>query len=340
MSRTATEQTQQSTTVAALDIGYGHTKGVWGRQHLTFPSLVGPAVEVKYHEKLHGNGRGLTLSFNGQQRFIGAYAAQQAPFTISPRARKRQPELLQVLTLGACYQLGLSGHRLNLVTGLPVRWYQDRERLAETLAGAYQFSVNGQPQQVEIATVKVVPQPFGSLFRVLLNPQGIFVDAERLANSRVAILDIGTHTTDYAYADHLSYVEPKSGSVAVAMARVYELLQRALAETYNLELDLTAVEEVAREGRVMHFGEELAITPIYKEALTAVSEEILAQAATLWGNGQELAAVLLTGGGARPLLKHVQQVFPHAQLVPQPQLANALGFYRYGLRQFPQDGGA
>lgn len=325
---------QSVTTIAALDIGYGHTKAVWGVRHLTFPSLVGPAVRVKYHPELSGDGHGLTLTFNGQRRFIGAYAAQQSPFTSSPRARERDPALLEVLTLGACYQLGLSGQRLKLVTGLPVRWYADREQLAETLTGVYHFSVDDDPQQLEITAVKVVPQPFGSLFRVLLSPQGIFVDEDRLANTKVAILDIGTHTTDYAYADRLNYVEPKSGSIPVAMARVYELLQRALEERHGLELDLTAVEAAAREGQVTSFGERIDVTALCKASLAAVSGEILAQATTLWGDGQELTAVLLTGGGALPLAKHIRTVFPHAQLVPQPQLANALGFYRYGLRQF------
>jgi plasmid segregation protein ParM len=323
-----------SPTVAALDIGYGHTKAVYGARHLTFPSLVGPAVRVKFRNDLVGDGQGLTVTLNGQARFVGEYAARQSPFTISPRARDRDPELLQVLTLGACYRLGLSGRRLQLVTGLPVRWYTDREQLAETLIGTYHFTADGQPQHLEIVRVKVVPQPFGSLFRVLLSPQGVFLDEDRLANARVAVLDIGTHTTDYAYADQLRYVEPKSGSIPVAMARVYELLQRALEERYSAELDLPAVEEVARAGAITRFGERLDIGPLYKEGLTAVSGEILAQATTLWGAGQELAAVLLTGGGAIPFAEHVRQVFPHVRLVPQPQLSNALGFYRYGLRQF------
>lgn len=321
-------------TIAALDIGYGHTKAVWGSQHLTFPSLVGPAVRVKYHADLSGDGHGLTLGFKGNSWFIGAYAGRQALFASAPRARQRAPERLQVLTLGACHQLGLSGQRINLITGLPVRWYTDRAQLAETLAGVYHFHVDDAPQQLEIAAVKVVPQPFGSLFRVLLSPQGVFVDEDRLANAKVAILDIGTHTTDYAYADQLHYVEPKSGSIPVAMARVYELLQRALAETYDLELELSAVEQAARTGHVTRYGERIGIEPLYQEALDAVNGEIVGQATTLWGDGQELAAVLLTGGGALPLAGHVREVFPHTRLAPQPQLANAVGFYRYGLRQF------
>jgi hypothetical protein len=71
--------------------------------------------------------------------------------------------------------------------------------------------------------VLVVPQPFGSLFRALLSPTGVLADPDGLAGGRVAVLDIGMHTTDYALADALRYVERRSGSIPVAMARVYEL---------------------------------------------------------------------------------------------------------------------
>jgi plasmid segregation protein ParM len=324
-----------SNPVVALDIGYGYTKAVWGSQHVVYPSLVGPAVQVKYNTDLgRSNGHGLTLAFNGKARFLGEYAALQSPFTVSPRTRDRDPELLQMLALGACYQLGLTEQRLEMVTGLPVRWYADQEQLAATLTGSYEFSANGEPHRLEIAAVKVVPQPFGSLFRVLLNPLGIFVDEDRLAQARVAILDIGTHTTDYAYADRLRYVEPRSGSIPVAMARVYELVQRALAEAYDLELELPDVEAAIQDGHVTRFGEQVDIRPVYRQAFEAVSGEILAEATTLWGDGQELMAVLLTGGGAAAFVESVRGVFPHVRQVPHPQLANAIGFYRYGLRKF------
>lgn len=324
----------QPHTVIGLDIGYGYTKGVTQHRHVLFPSLLGPAVDVKYRNDLASESRGVTVAFQGTTRFLGELAALQSPFTISPRTRERDPALLQVLTLGACHLLGITNRRVHMVTGLPVQWYADRARLEETLAGTYHVTVNGEPSHLEIKAVKVVPQPFGSLFRALLNARGVFVDRDHLAQDRVAVLDIGTHTTDFAYADQLRYVEPKSGSIPVAMARVYELLTRKLADSYGLELSLTEVEQAAHAGRVTCYGEQHTIQPLYKESLHAVGEEIVAHATTLWDDGKGLAAVLLTGGGAEALAPMIQRTFPHTRVMSQPQLANAQGFYRYGLRTF------
>ena len=60
----------------------------------------------------------------------------------------------------------------------------------------------------------------------------------------------------------------------------------------------------------------------------------MAHATTLWDDGKGLAAVLLTGGGAEALAPMIQRTFPHTRVMSQPQLANAQGFYRYGLRTF------
>ena len=65
-----------------------------------------------------------------------------------------------------------------------------------------------------------------------------------------------------------------------------------------------------------------------------MAQEILGEAVTLWGDGRDLLAVLVTGGGGPALLERIRTVYPHARLAPNPQTANAEGFYRYALRKF------
>jgi plasmid segregation protein ParM len=320
--------------IVGLDIGYGFTKAVSGQRRTTERSLVGPAVTIKYHNELSSNGHGLRLEADGKRWFLGELARRQSPFTISPRARERDSQLIHTLTRGALYRLGITDGTVHLITGLPVAWYPDREHLIEMLMGNHRYTVQGTPCEVEIADVRVVPQPFGSYFRVLLSPKGQFTDTDRLARERVAILDIGTHTTDYALADTFDYVEPRSGSIPVAMARVYELVQRAVAERFSLELSLADAEQATRNGTVTVYGERESLHDVVPGAVDAVAQQILAEATTLWGDGRDLAAVLVTGGGGRALLGQIQARYPHARLVPEPQLANAKGFYRYALRKF------
>jgi plasmid segregation protein ParM len=322
------------TTKIGLDIGYGHTKAANGSGCVTFPSLAGPAVAVKYHNDLAEDGAGLEIHVDNARWFVGEQAALQSPFTLSPRTRERDPELLRLLAFAALHRLGALAGSVDLVTGLPIAWYPDREALADALAGAHDVVVNGRPARVEIAQVLVVPQPFGSLFRVLLNPAGVMIDEDRLRWERVAIIDIGMHTTDYAFIDKLRYVEPRSGSIPVAMARVYELVQRAVMERHGLDLDLQDAEAAVRTGHVTVYGRRHAIQDAADEALAMVAQEVTGEAATLWGRAKDAAAVLVTGGGGGALLQRIQLKYPHARLICEPQTANAQGFYRYALRKF------
>jgi hypothetical protein len=75
----------------------------------------------------------------------------------------------------------------------------------------------------------------------------------------------------------------------------------------------------------------VSIEPFIKSAVDEVAGAIIAQAESLWPNrARTFAAVLLTGGGASFVHDRVSDVFPHAQLVDNAQLANAEGFWRYG----------
>jgi hypothetical protein len=194
-----------------LDIGYGHTKAANGSHCLTFPSLVGPAVAVKYRNGLIEEGVGLEIRVRQRAWFVGEQARLQSPFTLSPRTRERDPELLLLLTYATLYSLGILEGRVRLVTGLPVAWYSDRTVLTEALRGAHAVEINDSLTRVEIEEILVVPQPFGSLFRVLLSPTGAMTDEEQLRWERIAVIDVGMHTTDYAFIDNLRYVEPRSG---------------------------------------------------------------------------------------------------------------------------------
>jgi hypothetical protein len=118
------------------------------------------------------------------------------------------------------------------------------------------------------------------------------------------------------------------------MARVYEMVQRAVEERWELELALSDAERAARDRYVTVYGERRSLDDVVDAALDAVGQQVLAEATTLWGDGRDLAAVLVTGGGGRALMAQIQACYPHARPVPDPQLANAEGFYRYALRKF------
>jgi plasmid segregation protein ParM len=317
-----------------LDVGYGYTKAKSQQQSATFPSVIGPAVEVKYHNDLIGNGRARSLTSEGEAWFAGENALLQSPFTISPRARERDVEIVRVLTLVALQALSIGNDTVNLVTGLPVAWYDDRQETIDELTGDHEYNFDNEDYVCKISQVLVVPQPFGSFFRTIIEPDGRLLDRQNLARRKVGIIDVGTHTTDYAVSNALRYVEHKSGSIDVAMARVYELIQRHIEESSGRVLELQEAEQVVRTGTYRDAGQEIEARAIRTSALTSVGRQILGKAAELWGDGRDLDAILVTGGGGRAFADRIQSEYRQAQLVNSPQMANATGFYRYGLRKF------
>jgi plasmid segregation protein ParM len=321
--------------VIGLDVGYGYTKGKGpGRILALIRSMIGPAVEIKYHNDLIGNGRGLEIELDSGRWFVGDMARLQSPSPTSPRARKRDIDVVRLLMLGAMHRLGVVEGTVRLVTGLPVEWFTDKDALAAGLRGPHTFTANGEACTVTVSDVVIVPQPFGSFFRSLLAPDGALTDVNGWAKHRVGILDIGMHTSDYALSDSLRYVEPRSGSIDKAMARVYELVREGIAQEYGRDASLQDVEDAVRSGALPHRDGELDIRDLVAGAREAIGRSVIGQAQTLWGDGDDLSAVLVTGGGGPFFFEEIREVYPHARLLDDPQRANAEGFYRYGLRKF------
>ena len=333
--------------IAGVDIGYGYTKAVGNGRQVVFPSVVGKAERVRYESDLahrHEGRAEIALVTEEGDRFVGELALLQSrvQWTLLDRSRVEDPSA-RLLFLAALSELvGGGDQRFHVVTGLPVNWYADRDKVARQLGGKHIVRrVNGQQivHRLTVDEVLVVPQPFGSLFDVLLGPDGQIVDQE-LAQGRLGVIDVGTYTTDYVLVDRLRYIERGSGTIATAMSKAYQLIGRSLLDTYGLELRLHQVDQVVREGQVTVFGEARTVDWLADPVLDAISQEILAEAGTLWGDGRDLMAILVTGGGAIALGERFRQRYAHARVLPGAALANVNGFCKYGRRKWrPASGG-
>ena len=126
----------------------------------------------------------------------------------------------------------------------------------------------------------------------------------------MAVLDIGMHTTDYALADALRYVDRERQHPWPW--RVYELVRRGVTKRHSLTLSLQDAEDAARAGHVTVYGRREPVAELVASALEGVAQDILGEAVTLWGDGRLLAA-LVTGGGGPALLERIRTVYPHAR---------------------------
>ena len=101
------------------------------------------------------------------------------------------------------------------------------KQLQDLLGQAHRVQTLSGETSVKVEKVKVIPQPFGSYFDLLLNDEGKLKDPEKI-RERVGIIDIGFQTTDLALATP-QFVEASSGSLEVGVRSVADQLSRDLA---------------------------------------------------------------------------------------------------------------
>jgi len=153
--------------------------------------------------------------------------------------------------------------------------------------------------------------------------------------SKVGILDVGTYTTDYALSDGLEYIAKGSGSHTAAMATVWRATRDAIRREWGLDYPLHKVDDFMRDGyTVMVEGHNRSILPMVEPALDALAQQVIAGARERWGKARDFARILVTGGGAEYVGDQVQVVYPHCQVLRDPNLGNVRGFYKYAIRKF------
>lgn len=325
--------------IVGIDIGYGFTKATDGTRQAIFASVAGDALQADFDNEVISAGRGHTLTVGGRACFYGAHAQKHSrnPLALFARERTEQKGLMEVLLCAALAELGAQD-RVQVCTGLPVDWYQDKAELEALLLGAHFFEVDGQARSVHVTQAAVVPQPFGSFFDQVLDADGAVLNAS-FARAKVGILDIGTYTTDYALSDGLEYVAKASGSKTAAMSTVWRAVRDGIKAQWGIEYEMHQVDQIIRDGRLITVqGLPRSIDPLIRPAVDALADQVLAGARERWGTARDFARVLLTGGGAEYVKDQVLAVYPHAQLVPQAHLGNLRGFCKYARRKFARVG--
>jgi plasmid segregation protein ParM len=321
--------------VLSVDLGYGYTKGVGAEGvHFSFPSVIGTAEDIRFATNLIDGSADRTVKHDDAEFFYGDQALLQSRIqsTIFDRSRVHD-QFYKMLFVGALvemHQQAPSIERVRLVTGLPVEFFNDRADVISMFEGAYQITTD-HTFRVMVESVFVAPQPFGSLFRELLNDQGRINNTD-IEKGRIGVIDIGTYTTDFIVADELRYVQRLSGSARIGWSKVISKVEQALGDAYGLDLTSHQIDRALNAGVVRVRGTAVPLKDMMTPAVTEVRSAIIARARDLWGEGASLDTILVTGGGAVHLYELIHEVYPHARLLEDAFWANAEGFYRFGRR--------
>jgi hypothetical protein len=322
------------TITLGADVGYGYTK-VFSSTGcaLTFPSVVGRAEARRFRTALapasqpvqngshHAGGQ---VCLNGTTYCYGEEALRYARLTVQPRDRQWMTSLPYRVLWEAVLEATVPPSATPvIVTGLPVSEYEERERLEVIVRDAL------MSKGVAQATVRVVPQPFGSFCDWLLADDGTLTDAT-LVNSHVGVIDIGHYTTDFAEIAALDYIQRGSGSIPVGVATVLDTLSRHVYDTWGRRIDMHEAATMLNERRVHIRGVAHDLGPVCDAALQDTSLAILTTAQQLWGGAEAFDRLLASGGGAPMLHPTLAAQFAHLTVLPGSFTANARGYRKYG----------
>ena len=310
--------------VIGLDIGFGTTKVAYDGGISVFPSVVGTDTTRQQVDGLL-DAQMDVVTLDGRSYCVGAGAVKHSSRWINSRDRGWiHTVAFRALVTHALEVANARSCSVIIVTGLPITHYSsDRNQLVgiiRRIADAYSIDL----------TVKVILQPLGSFFRLLLNDEGIVADAE-LTSGKTGVLDIGFFTTDFLTLADLELMELQSDSCESGASTVLEAISTDIADQYGIRLDINAVENAVRNSSLRLYGKDVDISGTVDRRLSEFAAEITAKAKTVWKSAADIDRIIITGGGAE-LLKGKLDLYRHAFLCQNAQTANAEGYFRFGRR--------
>lgn len=326
--------------VIALDHGNGWVKARTENNEITLPSFFArkselgesyfmDTLDVKEYESSASKGNvylwggdissldNVSLSYGSQDRY------KQEPYRLLSEFALAET----VLPDGYTFQ------DVVLVTGVPSveKGKQPEKDLIEALQGGHLIKVEGEDVIIRVDNVKVLPQPIGTIMSLYLDETG-FVADESYEEDSVAVIDIGTGTTDIDHVKALKRKVEDSDSITQGMFDVY----RKVADWVNSQNTSAraTVEKVekqfASDKYVVSKRISYDISDIKERALTEVADKIKSEIILRWKTWDHFDKILITGGGASQLGKRLQKLIGDAEIVKNAQTANVQGFYNYG----------
>lgn len=329
--------------IVGVDIGFGFTKATDGNENFLFKSVIGEAADIQYREQLMDTARRdpyLHLEIEDEQYFIGELAERQSnvrSYTLD------QDQLVtkyaHTLALGALSQLVDSNDPIKLVTGLPISYYRrHRDQLTEILEGRHELTMvlpNGEREDkiVKVDRVRIVPQPFGSVFNLMLNQIGR-ISNQRFAKDKIGIIDIGFRTADYTISDKTRYSERGSRTTDSGISQAFKVIATALQEKSGVNVELYRLYDAVERSSIKIRGKSYDLTRIINHAFGQLATAVSSEVSRLWADDWDIDTIVVTGGGGAvlapyliPLLKGEVQAIDKKE---DARMNNVLGYWKYG----------
>jgi plasmid segregation protein ParM len=329
--------------IIAIDIGFGFTKATNGSRTLVFKSILGEATDIQYKEAILGDGAAednIQIEVDGSCYFVGEMAERQSnvrSFTLDQSQFFRS--FAKPLALAAAARFVGNYVPVNLVTGLPIGYYREyKDELVKILQGDHKvILIDGTGKRdekvIKIGNVRVIPQPFGSLFNLMMNDVGDMAD-KRHVREKLGIIDVGFKTADFTVSDRMRYSERGSRTTDTGIARAFGVIAGKLREKSNVNVELYRLYEAVERGSIKIRGKDYDLKSLTEQVFSQLATAIANEVDRLWTDDWDIDTIVLTGGGGAVLARYLQPLV-NGQVVTvdaakDARLCNVGGYWKFG----------
>lgn len=331
--------------IVGLDVGFGFTKILKGRERCVFKSVYGDATEVQYRENVLGDTAKvdhLHLEMEEGDFFVGELAERQSVdrfFTLDQNDFVAR--FVKILALAGLSTMVERNEPVRMVTGLPVSQFnRHKKRIARILTDAHDFTVVDPDETrrdtvIRIQDARVVPQPFGTVLDLMLNDIGEVTDT-RFLNQKFGIIDVGFRTCDFTISDKAHYSERGSATTDYGISRAFKSIASKIDQSTGVQIELYRLYDAVDRGSIKIRGREIDISPLVNAAFTQLAKVIANEVNRLWADDWDLDEIILTGGGGKVLAPYLApQVLGEVRAVDAGsdlRFNNVRGYHKYAMR--------
>jgi plasmid segregation protein ParM len=339
--------------IMGLDVGYGNTKAVYstesGVEHnLVLPSVAHEILDLQHYRDMSATGKtDQTLITVEDRHFVVGPSASVFGRTLHDNyiLTPQYHALVAGALHSAFEELGDATEEVDsMVVGLPVYAFsrlkdQLREQMLKPfvvpLPAALRSRFGGESLTVRIKSVRVMPQPVGSVtdWRSRATAQ---IDAQDI----VTVCDPGYKTFDW-FSMRGSVVVPElSGAFDGGGSELLKDVSVAITRQHpNALLDIQSIEEGMERKTMMMVGIGRIEFEPFRPIIGKGARVIVRRMADMLQRAQQekksrIDHLVLAGGGATYFEAAVREVFTGFALtvLPRPVLSNARGFWLLAAR--------
>lgn len=301
-----------------VDLGFGFTKGFDGQQSVILPSILSRnarAAKAPDENRMTSDG-GLQMVAGGEVFYVGRLADGDWRSPTTPC----RPDLLygdygKQLVLAALSVYAEMESPLQVVIGLPVSHFQLlKKSFTDRLLGYHHVAwveADGRrtPRNIHIRRIHFVAHPMGTFSGLIMDADGR-MQADKLRNQKVALVDIGFRSTDVIVMDQMQFSKRGSATLEMGISRGFEMIDAKLRRKAGHQPHFAQLYQAVRLGHIRVGNQFYNLKRIRREAFGRLAAELAENIGRLLATHWDLDCLFLTGGGSRELAAIIGPLLP------------------------------